>query len=176
MPDHPTPSAAPDLLLQHVLGGACERACLGNAQPAAGSSTFGKCSFWTNVYVVESSESTFQIISVYKVFLTPLGVPSPVRGGGGPREEKQFIAGGAEHPLVSENWSPPGQRGHGRRGSRRSLREPSGSPADHSVPPRSSHREGRTELDLPEGEEEAPQGKSRGLPSFNRGSWSPEKE
>lgn len=60
--------------------------------------------------MVESSESTFQIISIYKVFLTPLGVPSPVRGGGGPREEKQFIAGGAEHPLVSENWSPPGQR------------------------------------------------------------------
>lgn len=49
--------------------------------------------------MVESSESTFQIISVYKVFLTPLGVPSPVRGGGGPREEKQFIAGGAEREL-----------------------------------------------------------------------------
>lgn len=97
MLDHPTPSISPDLLLQRVLGEACERACLVNAQPAAGSCTFGNCSFWTNVYMVESSESTFQIVSICKVFLRPLGVPSPVQDGGGPREEKWFIAGGAEH-------------------------------------------------------------------------------
>lgn len=120
--DHPTPSISPDLLLQCVLGGACECPCLVNARLAAGSCTFGKCSSSINVYVVESSESTFQIVSIYKVFLSPLGVPGPVQDGGSPHEEKWFIVGGAEHPLVSDHWSPPGRRGLGRRGSRRSLR------------------------------------------------------